>query len=119
MKATFIPKTDIRPGHRTVLGTVTEIKPSPSGKTIVITVKNDRDGHLFTDRVSAAGGMAVLTEENDDPRITALMAQGLTFAEASIQLEWQNATPDNRPVWVRPCDRPGCILTAPHKHGMA
>ena len=62
MKATFIPKTDIRPGHRTVLGTVTEVKPSPSGKTIMITVRNDK-GREFTDRVQAGGGMAIFTEE--------------------------------------------------------
>ena len=63
MKATFIPKTDIRPGHRTVLGTVTEVKPSPSGKTILITVRDEKDGSLFTDRVQAGGGMAIFTEE--------------------------------------------------------
>jgi hypothetical protein len=117
MKATFIPKTDIRPGHRTVLGTVTKVEPSTSGKTLVITVRNDEDGHLFTDRLKAAGGMAVFTEEADGTLIHALMAGGLTFAEASIQLQWQDATPDNPPVWVRPCNRAGCVLSAPHKHG--
>ena len=61
MEATFIPKTDIRPGHRTVLGTVTKAELSPSGKTILITVRKEKDGSLFTDRVSAAGGMAVFT----------------------------------------------------------
>lgn len=63
MKATFIPKTEVRPGHRTVLGTVTEVTPSPSGKTIAITVRKEKDGTLFTDRVQAAGGMAIFTEE--------------------------------------------------------
>ena len=62
MKATFIPKTEVRPGHRTVLGTVTEVKPSPSGKTLVITVRNGK-GREFTDRVQAAGGMAVFTDD--------------------------------------------------------
>lgn len=62
LRCTFIPKTDVKIGHVTVLGTVTEVKRSPSGKTLVITVRNPVDGHLFTDRVSAAGNMAVFTE---------------------------------------------------------
>ncbi len=62
MKATFIPKTEVKPGHRTVLGIVQEVTPSPSGKTLVITVKNDK-GRVFTDRVQAAGGMAIFAEE--------------------------------------------------------
>ena len=61
MEATFIPKADIKPGHRTVLGIVTKVEPSPSGKTLLITVRREKDGSLFTDRVSAAGGMAVFT----------------------------------------------------------
>ena len=65
MKATPVKKTDLRAGQRTVLGIVTETKLSPSGKTMVITVRNENDGHLFTDRVSAAGNMYVFTDEAD------------------------------------------------------
>jgi hypothetical protein len=59
MKATPKPKTELQPGDRTVLGIVTETKLSPSGKTMVITVRNPTDGHLFTDRIAAAGNMYV------------------------------------------------------------
>lgn len=62
MKVTWTPKTQVKPGDRTVMGVVTEIKPSPSGKTLVITVR-EPSGDLFTDRVSSAGNMAVLTDE--------------------------------------------------------
>lgn len=62
MKAAFIAKTDLKPGQRTSLGTVTETKLSPSKKTIVITVSKS-DGTTFTDRLSAAGNIAVYTED--------------------------------------------------------
>ena len=61
MKATQIAKTDLKPGHRTSLGTVTSIKISPSGKTMVITVRNERDGHEFTDRVSTVGDIFIFS----------------------------------------------------------
>lgn len=58
MKATLIKKTDLKVGDETVLGTVTEIKPSKSGKTMTVTVQ--RDGHQpFTDRVTTAGNMYI------------------------------------------------------------
>jgi hypothetical protein len=60
MTATPKPKTSLKPGDRTVFGTVTETKLSPSGKTILITVR-EPDGRLFTDRLSAAGSMYVFT----------------------------------------------------------
>jgi hypothetical protein len=61
MKATFIPKTSVRKGHKTVLGIVKENPTvSPSGKTMTITVVKD-DGTEFTDRVPAVGNMAVFT----------------------------------------------------------
>lgn len=63
MKATFVPKTSVKPGDRTSLGVVTETKLSPSRKTMAITVRNEKDGHLFTDRVSAAGNMTIFAEE--------------------------------------------------------
>ena len=63
MKATPKPKTELQSGDRTVLGIVTETKLSPSGKTMVITVRNERDGSLFTDRVAARGNMYVFTED--------------------------------------------------------
>lgn len=63
MKATLIAKTDLKPGHRTSLGIVTETKLSPSRKTMVITVRDEKDGSLFTDRVSALGNIHVFTEE--------------------------------------------------------
>jgi hypothetical protein len=88
VKATAIAKTSLKPGHKTVLGIVTDTKLSPSGKTITITVRNERDGHLFTDRVSALGNMYVFTDEISEP-----------------------------PIWVRMCDHHGCVITAPHAHG--
>jgi hypothetical protein len=63
LKATPVKKTDLKAGQRTVLGTVTETKLSPSRKTIVITVRTPA-GDLFTDRVSAAGNIYVFTDEN-------------------------------------------------------
>jgi hypothetical protein len=60
MTCKFIPTTDLKTGHRTVLGTVTETKVSPSGKTMVITVSR-ADGSTFTDRISTAGKSAVFT----------------------------------------------------------
>jgi hypothetical protein len=62
MKSTFIAKTSLKPGQRTSLGEVTNTKVSPSGKTIVITVKR-ADGTTFTDRLSAIGNIAVFTED--------------------------------------------------------
>jgi hypothetical protein len=63
MKANFIPKTSVKAGDKTVLGTVTEDpKISPSGKTMTITVKTHR-GTDFTDRVTTVGKMAVFTDE--------------------------------------------------------
>ena len=61
----YVPKAEIKPGDRNVLGIVTEVKPSPSGKTIVITVRSERDGHLFTDRLSAVGNMVVFEREEN------------------------------------------------------
>lgn len=63
MKVTWTPKTDVKPGDRTVLGIVTETKLSPSGKTLVITVDSGNGSAPFTDRIPAAGNMAVFTEE--------------------------------------------------------
>jgi hypothetical protein len=58
MKATLIKKTDLKVGHETVLGTVTAIEVSKSGKTMNVTVV--KDGHEpFTDRVTTAGNMYV------------------------------------------------------------
>ena len=59
----YVPKAEIKPGDRTVLGIVTEVEPSPSGKTIVITVRSERDGTLFTDRLPAAGNMVVFDDD--------------------------------------------------------
>lgn len=56
-----IAKTSLKPGDKTVLGTVTKTKLSPSKKTLVITVSRT-DGSTFTDRVSAAGKMMVFTD---------------------------------------------------------
>jgi hypothetical protein len=65
LKPNFIPKTSVKAGDKTVLGTVTEDpKISPSGKTMTITVKTHR-GTDFTDRVSALGNMAVFTDDAD------------------------------------------------------
>jgi hypothetical protein len=50
-------------------------------------------------------------------RINTLIMRGLTAAEARTQAEWELATPDSRPVWIRTCDRPGCVLTSTHRHG--
>lgn len=60
MKATPVAKKSLKPGQRTSLGTVESTKLSPSGKTIVITVKRT-DGTTFTDRMSAAGNIMVFT----------------------------------------------------------
>jgi tricorn protease-like protein len=62
MKATPVAKTSLKAGDKTSLGVVTETKVSPSGKTIVITVKRT-DGTTFTDRLSAAGNMMVFTDD--------------------------------------------------------
>jgi hypothetical protein len=60
-KTNFIPRTQVRKGHKTVLGVVKENPTvSPSGKTMVITVVKD-DGTEFTDRMSTLGNMAVFT----------------------------------------------------------
>jgi hypothetical protein len=61
MKATPVAKTSVKAGDKTVLGTVTETKLSPSGKTIVITVSKT-DGTTFTDRLSAVGNMMIFTD---------------------------------------------------------
>jgi hypothetical protein len=62
-KTTFIPRTEVRKGHETVMGTVTkDPEVSPSGKTMTITFKTHA-GREFTDRVSTAGKMAVFTGE--------------------------------------------------------
>jgi len=61
MTCTFIPVDDLRIGHMTVLGEVTEEPEfSPSRKTVVVTVRTHR-GTLFTDRRSAAAKIAVFT----------------------------------------------------------
>lgn len=62
MRATYVPKKQVKPGDCTVLGIVTETELSPSGKTILITVRSEQDGSLFTDRVSATGNMVVFTQ---------------------------------------------------------
>jgi hypothetical protein len=65
MKTTFIDKTAVKVGDMTVLGVVTEQpKISPSGKTMMLTVKL-HSGKDFTDRVSTAGKMAIFTEDAD------------------------------------------------------
>ena len=61
MKAAPKPKTSLEKGDKTSLGTITETKLSPSGKTIVITVSRT-DGTTFTDRLPAAGNMMVFTD---------------------------------------------------------
>lgn len=58
------------------------------------------------------------TQSERETLISTLMAKGLTFAEASVQAEWQIPDPANAPAWVRTCNRPGCILTSQHKHGI-
>lgn len=60
MKATATDKSSLKIGDKLILGTITGILRSESGKTMVLTVKNDA-GREFTDRVSAAGSMMVFT----------------------------------------------------------
>lgn len=61
MKAAPVAKTSLKAGDKTVLGTVTGTKASPSGKTIVITVERT-DGTTFTDRLTAAGNMMIFSD---------------------------------------------------------
>lgn len=58
----LIPVDDLRVGHLTAMGTVTE-KPqfSPSRKTVLVTVKT-HSGSTFTDRRSASAKIAVWVE---------------------------------------------------------
>lgn len=65
MKAIPVAKTSLKPGDKTVLGTVTGTKVSPSGKTIVITVER-ADGSTFTDRLSAAGNIMTFSDQDGD-----------------------------------------------------
>ncbi len=60
MTCSPVCKTRLKLGDRTVLGTITALKTSPSGKTIAITV-TDRNGREFTDRISATGSMNIFS----------------------------------------------------------
>lgn len=61
MKATPVARTSIKVGDRIVLGVVKSAELSPSGKTIKITVAK-WSGNDFTDRISSAGNMYILTD---------------------------------------------------------
>lgn len=49
-------KTDLAVGDITVLGTVTAVKISKSGKTMTVTVISG-SGHKFTDRITTRGNI--------------------------------------------------------------
>jgi hypothetical protein len=61
-KATPVAKSSLKIGDRTVLGPITAIEVSPSGKTMKITTETSTGP--FTDRVSAAGNMYLITDED-------------------------------------------------------
>ena len=59
MTCKLIPADDLRIGHLTAMGTVTEEPEfSPSRKTVVVTVKS-HSGKVFSDRRSASAKVAV------------------------------------------------------------
>lgn len=59
MTCKFIPVDDLKAGHLTAMGVVTEDpKFSPSRKTVVVTVKT-HSGGTFSDRRSASAKIAV------------------------------------------------------------
>ncbi len=52
-------------------------------------------------------------------RINTLIMRGLTAADAAAQASREAAGAEtDRPVWVRTCGHPGCVLTTRHGHGM-
>lgn len=59
VRAQFVPVTDLVPGDRTAAGIVTSVRPSRSGKTIIITTRSETGGHEITQRRAAGGKCAV------------------------------------------------------------
>jgi hypothetical protein len=60
MTSTRVPVTSLTVGDITVLGTITHLETSLTGKTVYITVSRP-DGTIFTDRIAANGAMSVFT----------------------------------------------------------